>query len=278
LEKDAELKNTIKLIDHLKSFECEIFMDNSLNLNYNKKINFISYEELFKSCEIIITLGGDGTMLHIAHLASKNECLVLGINLGNIGYLTELEFSELEKISRLFTNDFFVEKRMMIDVLVQRKENIIFESYALNDVVITYGGISRIINLSLFCDDKKVTNYRSDGIIICTPTGSTAYSLSAGGPIIEPRLSAITVTPICAHSLTSKSIVFSDSSVLEIKVPFQRADVINLNVDGMNNLSLEKEDIVIIKKSLNQMSLIRINNLSFYETLNKKFSESGNIS
>lgn len=238
-------------------------------------VKLLPYEILFERADLIITLGGDGTLLHIAAKASEHSTPVLGINIGHLGYMTELEINELDKLSKLFDGSFTVESRIMLDVSVIREENKLIKFCALNDAVISYGTVSRIITFSLFCDKKKATDYRADGIILSTPTGSTAYSLSAGGPIIEPSVSAITATPICPHSLSSKSIVFSDTSVLDVEISPQNVGDIYLTVDGENNYPLQINDRINIRKSNKQFSLIKINDFSFFEILNKKFSEGG---
>jgi NAD+ kinase len=199
----------------------------------------------------------------------------LGINIGRLGFLTELEINEIELLKNLFIGEFKTERRMLLDVSVLRNDKVIFKDIALNDVVISYGHISRMINLSLLCDERKVQDYKADGLIVCTPTGSTAYSLSAGGPIIEPLFSAITVTPICAHSLSSKSIVFTDNSHLKINVPEQRAERIYLTTDGLKICEILQGDCIKIEKSKKYIQLVKLTNRSFYEILYKKFSESG---
>lgn len=261
------------MIEYLRKFNAQIFVDKEYNIKENANVKAVSYDELFLYSDLIITLGGDGTILKCAHLAALKNIPVLGINIGHLGYMTEFDMKEISIIDKLFNNEYNVEQRMLLDVSVSRKNEIIFNGLALNDIVVSYGHFSRIINLKLLCDKKKIIDYRADGVIICTPTGSTAYSLSAGGPIIEPLLSAITVTPICAHSLTSKSIVFSDNSVLDIVIPNQKADNIYLTVDGNKNILLNYDDCVSVKKSNTKFSLVKLNNLSFYEILNKKFSE-----
>ncbi len=273
-EKDFDFNNTNALIEYLGNFDAQIFVDKSCYKKASKNVKAISYEELFINSDVIITLGGDGTILKCAHLAAAKNIPVLGINIGHLGYMTEIDMNEISSIEKLFNNEYNIEQRMLLDISVLRNEKVIFNALSLNDIVVSYGHFSRIINLKLLCNKKKIMDYRADGVIICTPTGSTAYSLAAGGPIIEPLLSAITVTPICAHSLTSKSIVFSDNSILDIVIPSQKADNIFLSVDGHNNISLNYDDYISVKKSSTKFSLIKLNNLSFYEILNKKFAKS----
>lgn len=269
--KDNGLKITKKTISVLKNYPCELIFDVKLKdkLGFGA---FFEYESVFKNADIIISLGGDGTMLHHAVTASKHGIPVLGINLGRMGYLTELEDDELEKLSKIFDNDYNIENRMMLRAQVFRKGEKTAEYDALNDIVITKGNILHTVSLDLFFEGTRVAKYKADGVIFSTPTGTTAYNLSAGGPIVDPKVTSITVTPICAHSLAFKPIVFSDTANLEIIVPPQKEVDVKLCADGTGQFDLKIGDKIKIFMSDNQTKLIKLNKYSFYETLNKKFS------
>ncbi|MEG2429228.1 MAG: NAD(+)/NADH kinase, partial [Oscillospiraceae bacterium] len=163
------------------------------------------FNEIIKNADIIIALGGDGTILHCAKQAIKYDIPILGINVGRLGFMAGLEVSELELLKNLVNRNYRVEKRMMLKC-IHKSQGIINEYIALNDIVLSNGKVSKIIDLQVYANDNKVGNFRADGLIFATPTGSTAYTLSAGGPIIEPEIECISMTPICPHSLIARTI------------------------------------------------------------------------
>ena len=220
-------------------------------------------------------MGGDGTILEAARRAASRGTPILGINLGRLGYMAELETSELDQLSHLFTGDFRVEKRSMlrVDVLSAQRELKAF-CYALNEAAISNGSVSRIIDRQLFENGAPVTSYRADGLLIATPTGSTAYSMSAGGAIVDPSVPCFCVTPICPHSFAARPLIFSDQSVLEVKNICVREKMLYLTVDGKINFELYRNQVVRITKSELEAGLIRIKNTGFYQKLCKKMQES----
>ena len=175
-----------------------------------KDIYFHRLDRELPGADCVICFGGDGTILHMAKAATRQGVPILGVNIGTMGFMAELESTELSQLSRLATGEYTVDSRMMLDVTVYRDRDIIFHDICLNDVVITKGAIARIVHLSVKCDGVEAMECGGDGIIVATPTGSTAYSLSAGGPIVEPEAHSILVTPICAHDVASRCIVASD--------------------------------------------------------------------
>ena len=164
-----------------------------------KDLRFSKLERELPNADLVICFGGDGTILHMAKTATRKNIPILGVNIGTMGFMAELEATELNELKRLATGDFSVDGRMMLDVTVQRDRDIIFHDIALNDAVITKGAVARIVHLAVKCDGVEAMECGGDGIIVATPTGSTAYSLSAGGPIVEPEARNILITPICAH-------------------------------------------------------------------------------
>ena len=229
-------------------------------------------EELYKVADVIITIGGDGTIIRYAKAAAKYNKPVLGINAGRMGYLANLEQNELELLSKLKHSNYFTERRMMLSVNVVENGQTVGEYTALNDAVITGGFISRIIDVSANVAGDSIS-YRADGIIISTPTGSTAYSMSAGGPIIDPLMQSMCITPICSHSLAAKPILMSANSTIKLKAFSKKRTEIFLTVDGRKVCSVKPYTEIYIKKSPEFVQLIRLNNRSFYKTLSYKFKD-----
>ena len=229
-------------------------------------------EELYKVADVIITIGGDGTIIRYAKAAAKYNKPVLGINAGRMGYLANLEQNELGLISKLKEGNFFTERRMMLTVNVVENGQTVGEYTALNDAVITSGFISRIIDVSANVAGDSIS-YRADGIIISTPTGSTAYSMSAGGPIIDPLMQSMCITPICSHSLAAKPILMSANSTIKLKAFSKKRTEIFFTVDGRKVCSVKPYTEIYIKKSPEFVQLIRLNNRSFYKTLSYKFKD-----
>jgi NAD+ kinase len=273
-KKDPFFEHTKNLINYLSDKNINIF----LNEIYKQKINncvlkYTNEENLYQSCDLLIALGGDGTILRTASHAFGLDKPVIGVNLGTIGFMSEIEAHEIELFDKLFSGNFTIESRMMLDVEIIKKDaGVIFTDSALNDAVVSHGSVARLIEIDLFCDGVKITHYRADGVIIATPTGSTAYSMSAGGPIIDPNIACLCVTPICSHSLINRPVIFSHDSVLEIKNRNVEPDAY-LSIDGRVNLQLDKSDIVRIRKSQHTTKLISVKNHGFFEVIREKISE-----
>ena len=229
-------------------------------------------EELYKVADVIITIGGDGTIIRYSKIAALENKPVLGINAGRMGYLANLEQNELGLISKLLSGEYSTEDRMMMTVTVKENGNVIGEYNALNDAVITSGFISRIIDVQAGVGNDFV-NYRADGLIVSTPTGSTAYSMSAGGPIIDPLTESFCITPICSHSLSAKPIILGANNEVKVKAFSKKRTDIYLTVDGRKVATMRPFTEVSIKKSDNSVKLIRLNDRSFYKTLAYKFKD-----
>jgi NAD+ kinase len=223
---------------------------------------------------MVICFGGDGTILHMAKAATRQNVPILGVNMGTLGFMAELENSELSMLQKLATGEFHIDERMMLDVTVHRARDIIFHDICLNDAVITKGAVARVIHLDVDCDGVRAMECNGDGIIVATPTGSTAYSLSAGGPVVEPEASSILITPICAHDMVSRSIVASDKRVITMALMPNTRRSAYLSVDGGKALRVNAGDLVTIKKSPLMTRLVRIKDRSFYDVVNQKFKNS----
>ena len=236
-------------------------------------MRFVTMEEALRDCELLICFGGDGTILHMAKAATKRNIPILGVNIGTMGFMAELESTEMDKLAKIATGDYKLDTRMMLDVTIQRDRDIIFHDICLNDVAITKGSIGRIVTLNVKCDNVTAMECGGDGVIISTPTGSTAYSLSAGGPIVEPDARNIIITPVCAHDMISRSMVMSDKRNVTVQMVHNARRNAFVSVDGGKAIRMNMGDTAFIKKSSLETKLIRLNGRSFYDVLNTKFGK-----
>ena len=237
-------------------------------------LRFSRFDRELPTASFVVCLGGDGTILHTAKSATKYGLPVLGINIGTMGFMAEIESTELSELVRLATGDYTIDNRMMLDVTVLRDRDIIFHDICLNDVVITKGAVARIVHLSVSCDGVQAMECGGDGVIVATPTGSTAYSLSAGGPIVEPEAQSILVTPICAHDVGSRCLVASDKRVIKVELVKNLRRNAFLSVDGGKAVRMNMGDLATIKKSNLMTKLVRLKDRSFYDVVNAKFKSS----
>lgn len=223
--------------------------------------NSVSDEDNF---DIIITIGGDGTIIHAAKAGAILNIPILGINAGRIGYLANLSSDELSLLTKLKTGDFFTEERMLLEVELNDK---IY--HCLNEAVISKGSLSRMIDIDL-CVDNSNFSYRADGVIASTPTGSTAYSMSAGGPIVDPLLDLFIITPICSNSLYDRPIILNGDSVINVNTDGPQGAEVFLTIDGEFSVKIERGDSLKIRRAKHTVKLIKIKDSSFYETLSEK--------
>ena len=236
-----------------------------------RDLRFHRLDRELQNTDLVICFGGDGTILHMAKAATRHNVPILGVNIGTMGFMAELESSELQKLKQLAQGDYKIDNRMMLDVTVRRDRDIIFHDICLNDVVITKGAVARIVHLSVHCDGVQAMECGGDGIIVATPTGSTAYSLSAGGPIVEPEAKSILVTPICAHDMGSRCMVASDQRVITVGLTRNMRRNAFLSVDGGKAQRLNMGDVATIRKSNMETRLLRLKDRSFYDVVNMKF-------
>lgn len=239
-----------------------------------KNQKFFNMQKELATADVLVCFGGDGTILHAASDANAYHVPILGVNMGSVGFMAELEHGELDKLSQLAAKKFAIESRMMLDTTVRRGRETIFHQQVLNDAVITKGAVARVIDLIVRCDGVHIYDYAGDGIILSTPTGSTAYSLSAGGPIMEPTTENILVTPICAHSLHIRPMVVGRDRVVSVRIGRQSKKTAYLSVDGGRAFKLSSGDIVEVRRSKSVTRLVRLTNHSFYETINQKLGRS----
>ena len=220
--------------------------------------------------DFLVCFGGDGTILHASKDASSFGVPIIGVNMGSVGFMAELEQGELNQLTRLVTGDYQLENRMLLDVKVLRDGRTLFRSTALNDAVITKGAVARVVDLQVFGDKTLISNVFGDGVILATPTGSTAYSLSAGGPIVEPTAENIIMTPISAHTLQAKAMVLNKNRLIDITVPKQSRKTAYLSVDGGKAFKLFAGDTVEVTRSRRCLCLVKLSDKSFYEMINQK--------
>ena len=236
-----------------------------------KDLRFSRLDRELNNADCVICFGGDGTILHMAKTATRRGLPILGVNIGTMGFMAELENCELDKLTQLVNGQFTLDRRMMLDVTVQRDRDIIFHDICLNDVVITKGAVARIVHLAVQCDNVQAMECSGDGVIISTPTGSTAYNISAGGPIVEPEAKNIIITPICSHDVGTRCIVTSDKRVITTEIVRNARRNAFLSVDGGKSLRLNMGDITVVKKSNLETKLIRLKDRSFFDVVNTKF-------
>lgn len=238
-----------------------------------RDLRYCRLDRELPNAELVICFGGDGTILHMAKAATRKGIPLLGVNIGTMGFMAELESTELDKLSLLATDSFTLDRRRMLDVTVQRDRNIIFHDICLNDVAVTKGAVARIVYLSIKCDGVQAMECGGDGVIIATPSGSTAYSLSAGGPIVEPEAENILITPICAHDVCSRCIVASDRRIVTVEMARNARRNAYLSVDGGKALRLNMGDVATIRRSKLETRLVRLKTRSFYDVVNTKFKK-----
>ena len=234
-------------------------------------LTFAKLDQELPRADLVICFGGDGTILHMAKAATKHGIPILGVNIGTMGFMAELESNEMDQLRKIATGEFHIDRRMMLDVIVRRDREVIYRDICLNDVAITKGAVARIVHLSVRCDGVQAMECGGDGIIIATPTGSTAYNLSAGGPIVEPEARNMIVTPICAHDMVSRCIVTSDKRVISVALVRNARRNAFLSVDGGKAVRLSMGDVTTIRKSNMETKLLRLKERSFFDVINAKF-------
>ena len=223
--------------------------------------------------DVLVCFGGDGTILHAAREATPRGIPVLGVNLGSIGFMAELEQGELSLLSRLASGKFSIERRMMLDVLVRREGRPVFTETALNDAVVTKGAVARVLDLEVTGDRVVISTFSGDGLVVSTPTGSTAYSMAAGGPIVEPTAENIIIAPICAQSLHAKPFELDSARSVGVRVVPGSKKTAYLSVDGGRAFRVQQGDWVECRRSRQVTQLVRLTGRSFYERINQKLGK-----
>jgi NAD+ kinase len=233
-------------------------------------IEIIPEEELTQKVDLILVLGGDGTMIATARMLNDCEVPVIGVNYGGLGYLAEFRIEELfTALESILAGDYKLEKRVMLAVELRRSDELVTKNRVLNDVVMNKSALARIIHIETYLNDQFVNSFRADGLIVSTPTGSTAYNLSAGGPIIFPTMNTVVITPICPFTLSNRPIVVPDDSVIEVRLMTEKEDVA-LTLDGQVGFPIQAHDRVIIRKSNTTFNLVQPKNRNYFDLLRDK--------
>ena len=273
MTRENALSVTTATINELFKLNCQVLMDSSLEDSFSayQGIHLGKQEKLIEDCDIVISVGGDGSFINAAKVATDNNKPVLCVNAGKLAYLACLESDELELLSEIVKGEYITEKRMMLSAsILDKNDRIIYHSNCINDAVVSRSGAIRIMKLSVSCNDAPLIDYMADGAIVSTPTGSTAYSLSAGGPVIDPCVESILLTPVCAHSVFSRSVVLGGNSSLEIT--HDNSGEAILSCDGQSAVVIPEGAVVTVKKSEKCASFIKIKSDTFIDVLNKKIS------
>ncbi|NOS80447.1 MAG: NAD(+) kinase [Nitrospira sp.] len=226
--------------------------------------------QLSNKADVLLVLGGDGTMLNAARLAAERSIPILGVNMGGLGFLTEVRLENLyPSLERVFANDYVLDERLMLQTHIHRDGETIAQGVVLNDVVISKGTLARMIELRIEIEGRFVTNLRSDGLIVSSPTGSTAYSLSAGGPIIDPAVQSLILTPVCPHTLTHRPLIVPGKDKIDLTLT-SKDDGAMATLDGQVGVSITQGDTVTIQTSENRTRLIRFPESNYYDVLREK--------
>lgn len=273
-EKDKERKVTKTIQTYLQQNGKECYIPNCTEVwGGNQEGSY----QIQDNTDCIIVLGGDGTLLQTAREISHKNIPLLGVNLGTLGYLAEVEIANIEEaLQQLIKGDYQIEHRMMLNGQIKRGGSLLQQTNALNDIVITRGGSLQIINYNIYVNGQFLNGYSADGIIVSTPTGSTGYNLSAGGPIVEPNANLMVITPICPHTLNTRSIVLGehDTVLVEVAENAHKEQHIEVNFDGSCMVKLQVKDTIQIVKSMQETSIVKLNQVSFLEVLRRKMSHS----
>ena len=238
-------------------------------------LNIEPLQQEIRGADMIIAFGGDGTILHLSKTAAHRDIPVLGVNLGSLGFMAELESKDLLRLRDLCDGKYEIESHMMLDVSVQRDGRVIYSNLALNEALIARGNISRVIRLQIFTEQGKLVDVAGDGVIVASPTGSTAYSLSAGGPVVEPTARNFIVSPICAHNVHANAYVLSPERVITVQTEKNSYKPVLLSVDGGRAFSLRSGDSIEVRRSKFDTKLVRLSKRSFCEILQRKMLMGG---
>ena len=277
--RDHGLKAALSAKEILESCGVDVAVCLPFDLDENSRAPIPTGVELKKikeeldTADVLVCFGGDGTILHAARDASPRNIPILGINMGSVGFMAELEYNELSFLTKLPEKNFQIERRMMLDVTVRREGKCVFSETALNDAVIVKGAVARMLDLEVTGDRVPICTFSGDGVVIATPTGSTAYSMAAGGPIVEPISENTILTPICAHSLHAKPFVLDSRRNVSVRITPGSRKTGYLSVDGGRAFKIQPGDWIECRKSVQQTQLIRLTGRTFYEQIHKKLGK-----
>ncbi len=263
---------TCKLLDEINAYSCVAYMDKSLESHFGHKASLIYGDETaYNEVDMFISVGGDGSFINVAKIATEYDKPVVCVNAGKLAYLACIEGDETHLIGKVITGGYITEKRMMLQASIEDAEGkVLYNTSCVNDAVVSRSGSIRIMKLSIDCNGAPLIQYQADGAIICTPTGSTAYSLSAGGPIVDPCVESLLLTPVCPHSRFSRSVVLGGNSLLHITHDGSGEAI--LSCDGQQAVNIPDGAVVSVRRSDKYASFIKIKKDTFIDILNKKIS------
>lgn len=266
------VKETLKtLIEFLQQHNKNIYIEKETADAFNDiSLPTLPRDQLGKECDLLIVVGGDGSLLHAVHAVLDDELPILGINRGSLGFLTDIHPAQLEKISDILAGKYIVEKRFLLTASITFNERLLAIDHALNEVAIIPDAIPHMIEFEIYIDKQFVCSQNSDGLIIATPTGSTAYALSGGGPILQPQLDAVVLVPMFPHSLSSRPIVVEGNSSIDIVISPNNITTPRVSCDGRMYLNAPTESHIQIKKNAKQLHLIHPVDYNYYQTLRSK--------
>jgi NAD+ kinase len=275
LRKEGVPKIAQKVLARLQAEGVDYLVENTLARVLRKRFHTrlsgrtVSTKNLGSSADMLISLGGDGTILNLARQVAEKGTPILGVNLGKLGFLAEVSVDDLDDcLSEVLKGDFFIVERMMLQAVTSKSKKTYF---ALNDIVVDKFGTSRVLNLETFVNEESLATFTADGVIVSTPTGSTAYALSNGGPIVTPHNKSITISPICPHTLTARPVIVPDDSVIRIKVALAQTKV-HLTADGQDEVLLRPPTEIRVRKAPHIARLVKRRNTSYYDLLRKKLN------
>jgi len=274
-EKEGAVQYARSMIQWLEEKESRVLVTNWLGKRINRDDLVADRKQMGEISNLVISLGGDGTLCRAARDFAPYEVPLLGINFGGLGFLTEIPISRYRQgLKKILAEDYRTEKRLMLEANLIRNKKKIETCLALNDVVISKRGIPRIINLKTFVGGEFITTYSADGLVISTPTGSTAYSLSTGGPVVHPNLGVVILSPICAHTLAVRPLIISETDEIDVIVEPSSGKTL-LTLDGQVVYDLEEKDVIRVKKASSQATLIRLKEKFFFRMLQTKLGWTG---
>ena len=276
VKRDSEYALTVEVCDMLKGCDasiivCPLFDESSEPPKVPDGLVVSDLDTALENADMAVVFGGDGTILRVARAAAMTSVPILGVNMGRKGFMAEIEKEDIALIRQAVCGEYKLGRRMMLDMELIRDGQVIYSDFALNDIVIA--GVTKVIDVTLLGDGQKISHFSGDGAIVATPTGSTAYSMSAGGPIIEPSADSIVITPICAHVLAARSFVLAPDRHVSIELGTVKVNPTYLTVDGGSYVDLVSGDIVSIKKSIKETLLVHLSSRSFYAKVSEKLGE-----
>lgn len=273
--KFPEVKRTLHdVVNWLRARSIDVVLDTTSAMLLGEQGGY-QKSQLATTADVLLVLGGDGTMLNAARLAGERSIPILGVNMGGLGFLTEVRLENLyPSLERVFANDFVLDERLMLRTHIHRHGETVEQGEVLNDVVISKGTLARMIELKIAIQGRFVTNLRGDGLIVSSPTGSTAYSLSAGGPIIDPAVQSLILTPICPHTLTHRPLIVPGHAEIEVTLT-SKDDGAMATLDGQVGVAMTQGDTVVIQTSEHRSRLIRFPETNYYDVLREKLKWGG---